>query len=281
MSLLSPPPHLPHLSVSIYLCYSHGPLSPLVDAIFQRARRNTLSSSQLSEIRRGTASRATGSLHHFTVIAVGLTIVSQDPTAWKVNPFLYETQLSDDLLMFSSGFFVYDIYQCVRDWYIHNDAFEFVFHGLVCGTLYGLAYMSSYWHLYAACFLLWEASTPFLQTLWFMKELGLRDHVLYKLNGLALALSFAVARMGWGTFAAIHLLWSISDSLQGKLANPAPWWFNRLVQVGMPSLYLLNCVWFLKIVKGLFKAVVKNDTSSDISAKTTKIDTKETRKKTH
>ncbi|CAG9464129.1 unnamed protein product [Pedinophyceae sp. YPF-701] len=202
---------------------------------------------------RGAALRFTGLIHHLVVLVVSIAVLRQ-PGGWAL-PLTWNSKLSEDLLLFSSGYFMHDLYVSAREWLAGHEVFSFVYHGFLCGTLFSLAYVHSVWEFYCAMFLLWESSTPFVQGKWYLDQMGMRNHAIYLVNGLCLIGVFFACRIAWGTLAGYHLLSATSRALAGELPNAAPAWFTHAVRVLMPTLYLLNWWWFVKMMKFAIKAL--------------------------
>jgi len=117
---------------------------------------------------------------------------------------------------------------------------------------YGVATVFQVYHYYAPTFLLFEATTLFVNVRWLLVELQLKDTKLYLYNGLALLLAWFVVRILWG-YTSSFFFWldTLAAYREASIRTPVMAWY----MVANVSLNLLNTVWFFKIVKGAVKAL--------------------------
>merc|ERR1711990_1292262 len=106
-------------------------------------------------------------------------------------------------------------------------------------------------HAIGAGLLLLEATAPFTNGLWLMRESKVRkSHPIFLANGVMMAVSFLVVRvllMGW-------LGWRHFVVLRHELLA-LPGWTTATVVAGYLFGYPLQLFWFRKIVAGLFAAL--------------------------
>ena len=142
---------------------------------------------------------------------------------------------------------------------------------------------------YGPVFILYELSTPFLNLHWFFDKLDMTgsDPQLY--NGIALIGSFFAARLCWGTYSSIRVIWDVyqvlfhgaspspilaavtgadtaADAVLGVSADPrdeimrfarseetVPWWICAVYLGANLTLHSLNFYWFGKMIETVRK----------------------------
>ncbi|KAJ2763409.1 hypothetical protein IWQ57_005569 [Coemansia nantahalensis] len=65
---------------------------------------------------------------------------------------------------------------------------------------------------YGACFMMFEVSTIFLNVHLALEDLGLKDYILYYINGMALVSSFFFARIVYGTILSVNVWRELANS---------------------------------------------------------------------
>eukprot|EP00048_Salpingoeca_helianthica_P013257 m.197690 g.197690 ORF g.197690 m.197690 type:complete len:311 (-) comp15477_c16_seq13:2185-3117(-) len=152
---------------------------------------------------------------------------------------------------FSIGYFFYDY------------ALMFIFHSVLYSHVYLVhhflgAIMGSLTYAAPACqyisclFLLSESSTPFVNMRWFLDKAGLRSHPLYFINGILMTLFFFLARLALTTYFIVDSLFINTDEYR---ALPKPWAVGLACCVVV--LTTINTMWFLKMARGLYRALTK------------------------
>lgn len=122
----------------------------------------------------------------------------------------------------------------------------------------------NYWGL---VFVLYELSTPFLNILRFLEQLGKSNTRLYTINGLCLMASFFGARLIYGNYSSlmwyadIYRAWTASDEEKAHFRAIArakswpsqepslPWWVIAAYTLSNVTLNTLNVIWFSKMVR--------------------------------
>ena len=100
------------------------------------------------------------------------------------------------MLCCAGGFFLHDAVSC----WLRESKF-YIIHGLTCCAGYTAGAAYSCGHFYGGLFLMWEVSTPFVQLRWVLYKMDFVETVLYRLNAIAMVLSFGIARIFFGTCA--------------------------------------------------------------------------------
>jgi hypothetical protein len=143
------------------------------------------------------------------------------------------------------GYFVWDSIMCLR--YVSMFGIGFLMHGLAAGFVF-LQGMRPYVMYYAPTFLMFEASTPFLNIHWFSSHLpeGTIPDWIQLINGLCLLVVFFGARIVWGLYQA----WLFANDVfrPGRLGI-VPWWVPVLILASNMLLNSLNVYWFSKMIR--------------------------------
>jgi hypothetical protein len=143
------------------------------------------------------------------------------------------------------GYFIWDSYICLR--HIRLFGPGFVLHGLGSFFVF-LQSMRPYVMYYTPIFLLFEASTPFVNIHWFATHLpeGTVPQWVQAINAVFLLITFFAARLVWGIYQAYRLF---SDVFGDNLTFDYPAWVHYCTLVSNVSLTLLNMFWFRKMIK--------------------------------
>jgi len=195
------------------------------------------------------ACRIVGMVH--LIIQIPLALLILFDSTFKSDPIYATTDLSFVVTIISAGYFCYDLYICVFRW----EGPAYLLHGATCSTLYSYCALSGFIHYFAALFLLWELSTPFVYIRWFLYNLNMAGSRLYVGNGLAMLLSFFWARNVMGAFMLVNFFRTTEKELQspksgGSVMGPPMIWTYRVACV---ALTCLNAMWFVKMFKGALK----------------------------
>lgn len=151
---------------------------------------------------------------------------------------------------YSMGYFTWDTLVCLQ----HVKMFgpEFLIHGSVAAFVF-IQGFRPYILYYAPIFLMFEASTPFVNVHWFSSHLpeGSIPEIVKIVNGLLLMLVFFCARILWGWYWAILFAFDTLGDKSGKVSMFIPW---SIFLCNM-ALNVLNVYWFSKMVDALLKKI--------------------------
>ncbi|CCK69868.1 Tda4p KNAG_0D01160 [Huiozyma naganishii CBS 8797] len=159
----------------------------------------------------------------------------------------YTNEYCSMLTSVSAGYFIWDMIVCCTNYSLYG--WQFVLHAAVAlyGSLVPLSPMAQVW---VPKFLLYEASTPFVNVNWFIMTLS-KDRKrtvvpmwLNALNGLCLMAVFFSVRIVWGHIAQFIYLFQMWDQWH-ELPQKRAFVLGLLTIV----LNLLNILWFSKMVK--------------------------------
>ena len=100
-------------------------------------------------------------------------------------------------------------------------------------------------------FVVWEASTPFLNIHWFLDKLGLTGSVFQLVNAVFLLTLYVGVRLIWGvsnSFKYLRETW-----LSGPLDPPVSPFQHTYLSVACLALNTLNIIWFRAMVAAILK----------------------------
>lgn len=150
------------------------------------------------------------------------------------------TDVTLKLQTFSCGYFLYDFFVVIGQEEIDK---KFLFHAIVCGAAYYLA-QGPYFQYYTTRFLLFELSTPILNTRTFLIMTNANDS-LVKLCGPLFGITFVCARLLYGiplAYDFLGYLKELIDSENDKYPSKSILYFSAFAVFSMTC---LNIVWFL------------------------------------
>ncbi|KAF2719805.1 DUF887-domain-containing protein [Polychaeton citri CBS 116435] len=205
---------------------------------------------------------------------------AQDDADWHLRIWGY-TGLTGFLQSFALGYFLWDLYVCVR--YVGMFGWGMVVHAVASSAMFTFGYRP-FIHFYCPVFLLHELSTPFLNIHWFCDKLDLTGSVYQAVNGVLLTTVFFCCRLVWGTRGSIGVFRDVyratftgippSQHLQDKVAQfpnysnledplgqttsfmearQLPLWLGASYLMANVALALLNVFWFFKMVQAIRK----------------------------
>ncbi|KAF7192974.1 putative TLC domain-containing protein C17A2.02c [Pseudocercospora fuligena] len=202
---------------------------------------------------------------------------------WEMRVWGY-TGLTGLLQSFALGYFIFDLYKCLR--HVAIFGWGMVLHAVASSAMFTFGFRP-FIHFYCPVFLLHELSTPFLNIHWFCDKLDLTGSIYQAVNGIFLVTTFFCCRLAWGTYgswnvsrdvyratfarpsAAISTAEQVSqssalaasDDLLGQTVafmatRPLPVWLGLSYLTANVSLTLLNVFWFLKMMQAIRKRFV-------------------------
>ena len=151
--------------------------------------------------------------------------------------------VSSALYCVATGYFLFDVAESFVDYHGH----AFLAHGVLCSFVYGLALFVPILHYYGAVFLMFEASTVFLNIGWFIKS-------VYKYPATSLpmivvnacfAVSFFLARIVFGFYQSYYFFVDIFALRAAEGSIRPVLYFFMATNVFLCS---LNVFWFYKIL---------------------------------
>ncbi|XP_024520732.1 transmembrane protein 136 [Selaginella moellendorffii] len=132
----------------------------------------------------------------------------------------------------SLAYFIYDFFCCLLE--VPFDAATALHHLVsIMGLCYGFLYKVSGTEL-VGCLWLMEMSNPCMHAREILKELGVKDRPLNLWNDLSFAITFTIARMGFGPYLTFITL---------RANNPLT------VKLGASGIQIVSVFWFYKIAR--------------------------------
>jgi len=176
----------------------------------------------------------------FIVIGAGRVFLFQ--SEYRTQP-LQHLENAAFLCAFAAGYFAWDIILCLRHFSIFG--MQFLLHAVFCFLVYFFC-VGDFLQYHSCVFLMYEASTPWLNLLWISTKLGLFEHpLLTNICGGLLIVSFFFFRLVLGPYYLIDVfsvLWFDDVRLQIDM-------FRRVYYAAAAAvLTILNIIWFRLII---------------------------------
>lgn len=158
------------------------------------------------------------------------------------------TPFSSMAISSAIGYFVWDLYVSVK--YVNMFGMPFLAHAAAALFTFFEA-TRPFLHNFAAPFMLYEMSTPFVNHHWFASHVpGMIPESLQKFNGLCLLGAFFIFRIVLGSYFGFKLFTeAFSNPPEG-----VPRWSLYAVLTTYATLTSLNFFWFSKMIKLAAKA---------------------------
>ncbi|KAJ2721364.1 hypothetical protein GGI07_004034 [Coemansia sp. Benny D115] len=168
-------------------------------------------------------------------------------------PIFFEKELvADTLYGFSDyaawvysiicGYFLWDIVISTSD--IKKGGIGFVIHAFASFGVYILSYRPSLQY-YGASFIMFEASTIFLNMNWWMDKLGMTGSRLQMYNAITLLSLYLTVRILFGTYMSYNLFEDLKA--RGTQTPASIYYFYRIAN---GSIILLSYYWFYLLIDG-------------------------------
>lgn len=195
-------------------------------------------------------------------IWVALFDESRRTMGWEERVWAY-TETSAMVQALAAGYFLWDL--IVTSMYLDVFGIGTLAHAIAALIVYSIGFRPIV-NYYSTVFILWELSTPFLNVHWFMDKLGMTGSKLQLYNGLMLLFSFFTARLVFGTYSSLQVMYDLwmarnnSVSLAKRLSvgmahvtenTRVPTWMMISYLLSNATLNYLNFYWFYKMIKAL------------------------------
>ncbi|KAJ2857149.1 hypothetical protein J3B02_001190 [Coemansia erecta] len=123
----------------------------------------------------------------------------------------------------------------------------FVVHALASFSVYILAFRPSLQY-YGASFIMFEASTIFLNNNWWLDKLGMTGSKLQWYNAITLLFLYLTVRIMFGTYMSYHMFEDLKA--RGYQTSAPLYYFYRIAN---GSIILLSYYWFYLLIVGAMK----------------------------
>ncbi|KAG7808572.1 hypothetical protein KL921_003654 [Ogataea angusta] len=183
-----------------------------------------------------------------SIISVALCIPMFFHPNFKSDPVFGSYDFAGLTAALTCGYFVWDLLYCCL---FHFDMFglPYLFHAAAALTVFGMTF-AGFCQPTIPSFLIFEASTPFVNFYWFASRLpkGTVNETLFMVNGILLIVSFFSCRIVWGIYAAFRtfdVCLKVRDQLPTGVLP---------IAIGLNiGLNVLNIHWFSKMVLLAYK----------------------------
>ncbi|CAN6309926.1 unnamed protein product [Urochloa humidicola] len=197
--------------------------------------------------------RGMSSAHAIFITAVSLyLVVSTDLFSDRVKgPITFRNSIiSSSALGVSVGYFITDL--AMIFWlYPSLGGMEYVLHHTL--SLVAIAYtmLSGEGQFYTYMVLISETTTPEINLRWFLDTAGLKKSSAYMVNGILMFVAWLVARIFLFIYVFYHIYLHYTQIMQMHA-------FGYYLTFLVPSvLFVMNTMWFIKILKGVKKTLAK------------------------
>lgn len=114
-------------------------------------------------------------------------------------------------------------------------------------------------------FLLWEASTPFLNIHWFIDKLGMTGSRAQLINAAFLLTSYVTMRLTLGLYMAVTMVKDLWVPEKPRVVH-VPVWVKLFYTIGVSMLMMLNYFWFYKMVLAVRKRFAQPKETQKVKA---------------
>lgn len=182
-----------------------------------------------------------------TVQALVAIYISIPPLFIPLNTYKI-TEYQDDrcsmVAALTSGYFFWDLSVCIQNYDLYGPVFS---AHAISSLLVFFSSLRPFGQAWTGRFLIYEASTPFVNVNWFIITLTkLKQPVstlLNVVNGVSLLVVFFLVRIVWGNIANVLVFKEMWD-----VRHEGPMLLMLLMVVLNQTLSILNLVWFRKMV---------------------------------
>ncbi|KAH9705999.1 TLC domain-containing protein [Citrus sinensis] len=244
-------PFVPYTSIvgSIFACKMVYDLAQLISAVHFK------SYSSFSNIQRVEwSNRAISTVHAIFITAMSLYFVF-----W--SDLFLDNQLAS-LITFRSafpstftlgvsvGYFLADLGMIIW-FYPALGGMEYVIHHLLSIAATACAMLTGEAQFYTYMVLISETTTPGINLRWYLDKAGMKRSRAYLINGILMFLAWLVVRILFFMYIFYHIYLHVDQVKQCRTCV-------QILVFSVPVvLFIMNAVWFSKIVKGLVKTLAK------------------------
>ncbi|KAF7044488.1 hypothetical protein CFC21_053707 [Triticum aestivum] len=243
-------PLVPYTSVliGVFLCKMAYDLTRILSSFYFKGY------SSLTKIQRVEwNNRGMSSAHAIFIAAVSVYLVaSTDLFSDRLNgPITFRSSIiSTSALGVSVGYFITDL--AMIFWLFPSlGGMEYVLHHTL--SLVAIAYtmLSGEGQFYTYMILISETTTPEINMRWFLDTAGLKKSSAYLINGILIFVVWLVARIFLFLYVFYHIYLHYSQIMKMHA-------FGYYLTLTVPSvLFVMNAMWFTKILKGVMKTLSK------------------------
>ncbi|EGC28357.1 hypothetical protein DICPUDRAFT_12134, partial [Dictyostelium purpureum] len=183
------------------------------------------------------------------VITSAISIIALlNASEWVKHPFYSTCDMSNFVMKFISFYFVFDTAQTVF-YYKALFSWQTIFHHFIAlGGFFFIGLIRQEAHFLILYYSFSECTTPFVNLRKHLYDLELQNTILYKVNGMIMAIGFVTIRVFFITYS----IWELYHR-----GLEIPYFTNIFFYTVYPSITCLNFYWTFLIVKGIIKALSK------------------------
>eukprot|EP00929_Paragymnodinium_shiwhaense_P024256 TRINITY_DN14987_c0_g1_i3.p1 TRINITY_DN14987_c0_g1~~TRINITY_DN14987_c0_g1_i3.p1 ORF type:complete len:289 (+),score=11.25 TRINITY_DN14987_c0_g1_i3:76-942(+) len=210
-----------------------------------------------TDFKKQGADRVLSTLHATATSIMGLVAeMTMAPTCTAVGSWVRAPML---VLL---GFLVADllsvtICDVINRW--RPVDWSIIFHHCFIVTFFSIGYTHDCGIWFGVTLLINELSTPFVNAHWYITFTGQKEKPIYVQNGLAMLFSFTLCRILFIPFSFYQLA-SVGFCRAG--GNPTYVWGSWVMGTGYVVLFLMNVMWWQKMVQGAVKKLFPAKSSS-------------------
>lgn len=250
-SYLFADPFIPYSSILVGMvaCKLTYDLSQLLSTFYTKAYCG------LSKIQRTEwNNRGMSTIHAVYISAMSLYFVFWSDLFSDRRHTGFITLQSSPLSIFglgvSVGYFFADL-GMILWFYPSLGGLEYVVHHFISAIAVAYSMFSGEGQLYTYMCLISEITTPEINLRWYLDTAGMKKSTAYLVNGVVIFLAWLVARILWFMYMFYHIFVHYYEVIQMRFVGRA------IVFVVPVVLFILNLMWFAKIIKGLKKTLAK------------------------
>ncbi|CEP01836.1 TLC domain-containing protein [Plasmodiophora brassicae] len=210
----------------------------------------------------------TSTVHALISVAASVALLATPSNIHEDR--LFGTDRSTTLLLsFSAGYFLHDLIDSIQRFSGSRSDVLFVVHHVVSLYIYASAALLPVGQYWCCTFLVYEASTPFLNWQGFLRDVRWGSTGLLTVAKIMFAVTFIAVRIVYGT-AATFLLWkdlvpimtAAADGSTLTTTRPVPHVAVFIVYFVLSVLFMmLNAYWGYMIVQKIRRAISKRKSS--------------------
>ncbi|WOK91688.1 hypothetical protein Cni_G00379 [Canna indica] len=243
-------PYVPYTSIlgGIIICKMAYDVTQLISSLYYKGY------SSLTKIQRiEWNNRGMSSAHAIFITLMSLYLVFfSDLFSDRIQGLVTfrSSNVSTFTLGVSVGYFITDL--AMIFWlYPSLGGMEYIFHHMLSIIAISYSIFSGEGQLYTYMVLISETTTPGINLRWFLDTAGMKRSSAYLVNGVVIFFTWLTARIFLFIYLFYHIYLHYDQVLQLHT-------FGYLLNILVPiALFIMNMVWFAKIVKGLRKTLAK------------------------
>ncbi|XP_073107629.1 uncharacterized protein [Elaeis guineensis] len=243
-------PIAPYTSVlgGIFMCKMAYDLTQLISPFYYKGYGSLTKIQRIEWNNRGMSSTHAIFITIMSLYLVFYSDLFSDHLEGLVT--FRSSNLSTFTLGVSVGYFITDL--AMIFWlYPSLGGVEYILHHLLSVSALAYAMLSGEGQLYTYMVLISETTTPGINLRWFLDTAGMKRSSAYLVNGIMMFVAWLVARILLFIYLFYHIYLHYDQVKQMHT-------FGYLLTFLVPTaLFVMNMMWFAKILRGLRKTLAK------------------------